>query len=285
MSALDGLAGRTFGPVPVDTTRGRVSDLVAATGDDPQRWASSLPPSFANVVLFAVAPAFLSDPVVRPFTRSLIHSEQSFTWHGPLAASTPLEATGTLEAVRERSGLHLATFSCEASSEGEPWVTGSSVFLLSDAAATAADEEPEPLADLRPPVDPVEPMGLPTSGEPIPAVRVGASRADLVHYAAATRDWNPIHWDHDAARAAGLPGTIVHGLLMTAWMGRVASRFAPGSSPLRSMRARFRAPLRPGIGAEVAGSVGSVEADGADLDLTLASGEDRMVTARIRVTR
>ena len=23
-------------------------------------------------------------------------------------------------------------------------------------------------------------------------------------YAAATRDWNPIHWDHDSAVAAGL---------------------------------------------------------------------------------
>jgi len=285
MSALDGLAGRTFGPVPVDTTPGRVADLVAATGDDPDRWESSLPPSFANVVLFAVAPAFLADPVVRPFTRSLIHSEQSFTWHRPLSTSAPLEVIGTLEGVRERSGLHLATFTCEASSEGEPWVTGSSVFLLSDAAATAADEEDEPPADLRPPVDPVEPMDLPEAGEPLPGVRVGASRSDLVRYAAATRDWNPIHWDHDAARAAGLPGTIVHGLLMTAWMGRVAARFAPGSSPLRSMRARFRSPLRPGVGAGVTGSVGAVEADGADLDLTLASGEDRMVTARVRVTR
>ncbi|OFW66225.1 MAG: hypothetical protein A2Z12_00540 [Actinobacteria bacterium RBG_16_68_21] len=126
---------------------------------------------------------------------------------------------------------------------------------------------------------------LPLPGERLATLRVGASRADLLEYASASGDWNPIHWDHRAARAAGLPGTIVHGLLMSAWMIRAASRLAPGPRPLATMRARFRSPLRPGIGAELGGSVLAVEDDGAEIDLTLGSGGDSMVTARVRVTR
>jgi acyl dehydratase len=106
-----------------------------------------------------------------------------------------------------------------------------------------------------------------------------------MRYAAATRDWNPIHWDHDSARAAGLPGTIVHGLLMAAWMGRAAARYSPNAHSLAAMSVRFRKPLRPGEPATVTGTVAAMAADGADIDLVLESGGDRVVTGRARVTR
>jgi acyl dehydratase len=60
-----------------------------------------------------------------------------------------------------------------------------------------------------------------------------------------TRDWNPIHWDHDAAVEAGLPGVVVHGLLQMAWAFQAASEMRPGPAPLASGRARFRSPLFP----------------------------------------
>jgi acyl dehydratase len=108
---------------------------------------------------------------------------------------------------------------------------------------------------------------------------------DLVRYAAVTRDWNPIHWDHPSARSAGLPGTIVHGLLMAGWLGRAAGRYAADPHALTSMTIRFRKPLRPGEAATVTGNVAAVAADGADLELILESGGDRLVTGRARVTR
>ena len=102
-----------------------------------------------------------------------------------------------------------------------------------------------------------------------------------MRYAAASGDWNPIHYDHDAARRAGLEGVIVHGLLMAAWVGRVAGRY--GS--LESMKLRFRNPLRPSVAATVTGSVAASSEESADLDLTLSSDETRLVTARVAVTR
>ena len=277
----DGLVGRSYGPVRIVADAGSVASFVTAVGDDSDRWADHAPPLFANAVLFAAAPLFLEDPEVAPYTVSLIHSEQGYQWHGPLQIGASLEVSGGVEQVRARSGLNLVTFSIAAGD----WLRGRSVFVMSDQAAGSADEATEPPALQRPERDLPAASPLPPEGADVPPFRCGASRSDLVRYAAATGDFNPIHWDHDAAVAAGLPGIVVHGLLMAGWLGAAAARHAAGPAPLASMKVRFRYPLRPGVGAAVTGRVASVEADGADLDLALASDEDRLVTATVRVTR
>lgn len=49
-----------------------------------------------------------------------------------------------------------------------------------------------------------------------------ADLADLVRFAAASEDFNPIHYDTDAARAAGLSGLILPGLLKAGWLADLA---------------------------------------------------------------
>jgi acyl dehydratase len=286
VAGIADLIGRTFGPLTVEVSADRVSQFADVTGDDAALWAEHAPPLFANVALFAVAPAFLEDPAVVPFTTSLIHSEQSFQWHRGLGVGERLRVVGAVDGVRARSGLNLVTFHVEAASDSGPWLDGSSVFLMADEAAGELPEVPEPAVGERPATDSPAPSSpLPSEGEPIAPLHGGASRLDLVRYAAATRDWNPIHWDHASARAAGLPGTIVHGLLMAAWMGRAAARYSPNAHSLTAMNLRFRKPLRPGERATVTGTVGAMAADGVDVDLVLESGGDRLVTGRARVTR
>ena len=277
----DGLVGRSYGPVRAVADPVSVASFVAAVGDDPERWKGVVPPLFANALLFRAAPLFLEDPDVAPYTASLIHSEQTYEWGGPLEAGAALDVSGEVEQVRARSGRNLVTFTITA---GE-WLRGRSVFVMSDQAAGSADEVPEPPALRRPERDTPAPSPLPAAGGELPAMRCGASRADLVRYASATGDFNPIHWDHASAVDAGLPGIVVHGLLMAGWLGAAAARHAEGPAPLRSMRLRFRKPLRPGEGAAVGGRVASVEADGADLEMDLRSGEGRLVIATVRVTR
>jgi len=286
VSVLAELVGRTYGPFVVDTSATRVAEFADVTGDDPGRWSDHAPPLFANAVLFAVAPAFLEDPSVVPFTRALIHSEQSFAWHRPLAIGERLRVSGEIAGVRARGSLNLVDFALHAESDAGAWLAGDAVFLMSATAAAESEEEAEPAFDLRPEMDgPAVPATLPGAGDAIDRLRCGASRFDLVRYAAVTRDWNPIHWDHAAAVSAGLPGVIVHGLLMAAWMARAATRYGASPRPLASMALRFRRPLRPGEPATVVGSVADVATDGADLDLILESGGERLVTGRARVTR
>ena len=49
-------------------------------------------------------------------------------------------------------------------------------------------------------------------GQSIGERRVEVSRADLVRYAGASGDFNPIHWNQDFAQGVGLPNVIAHGM-------------------------------------------------------------------------
>ncbi|HSG79821.1 MAG TPA: MaoC/PaaZ C-terminal domain-containing protein [Acidimicrobiia bacterium] len=282
--SLEDVVGRRYGPVTSAASRGAVAGFVDATGDDPARWVASVPPTYASAALFQVAPLFLADPEVAPFTRSLIHSEQRFAWHASVPHGAELSVVGEVAAVRSRGALNLVTFELAVDAGGERWLDGTAVFLMSDEAASSAEDDPEPPHDARAENDRPAAIALPDPGTAMPSMRRSASRADLVRYAGASGDWNPIHWDHEAARAAGLSGVVVHGLLMASWIAQSAVRVAAGEPPLQSLRLRFRRPLRPAVGAEVTGSVTSTDAEGADLALTVVAEGDTLVSASARVT-
>ena len=67
-------------------------------------------------------------------------------------------------------------------------------------------------------------------------------------YAMCSRDENPIHTDPDAAKAAGLPGVILHGLSTMAFAQRdIIHRSAEGDpSRLKSLSVRFAKPVFKG---------------------------------------
>ncbi|MCV7285748.1 MaoC family dehydratase N-terminal domain-containing protein [Mycolicibacterium wolinskyi] len=64
-------------------------------------------------------------------------------------------------------------------------------------------------------------------GDEIAVHHTRLSRGDLVNYAGVAGDANPIHWDEDIAKLAGLPDVIAHGMLtmglgagfVSAWSG------------------------------------------------------------------
>jgi acyl dehydratase len=52
-------------------------------------------------------------------------------------------------------------------------------------------------------------------------LRITPSTQQLVHWAAGSGDFNPIHYDEESARSTGLPGVIMHGALKHALLGRM----------------------------------------------------------------
>ena len=182
---------------------------------------------------------------------------------------------GEVESVRQRGEMFFVTYTTRTEGDdGELFIEASSTFLMTEGALPRekVTVEPEPTWDERAENEIPVPAKMPSIGESLPSLLKSASRADLVRYAGATRDWNPIHWDHDAAVAAGLPGIIAHGLLMAAWVAQGVGRVVPGPTPLQDLRLRFRQPLRPGVQAEVAAEVKAPDAltcvirsDGTDL--------------------
>jgi acyl dehydratase len=71
------------------------------------------------------------------------------------------------------------------------------------------------------------------------------SRWTLALYAGASGDHNDVHVDIDAAKAAGLPDVIGHGMLTMAYLARAVTTVAP-QQRLRRWGARFAAPTRIG---------------------------------------
>ena len=91
-------------------------------------------------------------------------------------------------------------------------------------------------------------------------------------YAEASGDHNPIHLDPAAARAAGLPAPILHGLYTMALLARCASS-AGGGRRLRRLSVDFRALGFPCQEIEVAGVVEEVSER--RLVLRLVARQDR----------
>ena len=251
---LTDLVGRTYGPFHLRTSVEKVEEFVVATGDDPERWEFHAPPGFAAVAIFKSAPAFFADEDVADYAKTLVHVDQTFTLVRPLPQEVDARVVGVVESVRHRGELFFVTFTARTEDDaGEVYVEASSTFLMTEGAVPQekVTVEAEPAWDERAENEIPTAVRLPPAGDSLPTLLKSASRGDLVRYAGATRDWNPIHWDHQAAEAAGLPGIIVHGLLMAAWVAQAAGRAAEGPAPLAHMRLRFRKALRPAQQAEV----------------------------------
>jgi acyl dehydratase len=243
--SLSDFEGRSYGPVPWRVAPDAVGDFISLTGDDDARWKEFAPPGFAAAALFSVAPDLLD----ALYDRSVVHGEQTFEWARVMPVGAELRVEGVVTRVRERGGVHFMTFEVETADDVGAVVTGKSLFLLSGeslAAGAPAFVREEPPHSHR--------------GEPGPG-EVSASRADLIRYASATRDWNPVHWDHEAAVGAGFPGVVVHGLLQAGWALRVAASGTNGHLPFSSARFRFRNPLQPArpVSPVVSDGDGSIE--------------------------
>jgi len=290
MGSLDAMnpadmEGLVFGPVAHSVDRERVATFVDVTGDDPDRWTNHAPPGYAAALLFAVAADFLTDERIAPYLATLIHVDQQFTYPEPIGVGRNIEITGTVQRVRERSGAYFVTFVAEGRDGDCVVVESRSTFLMSDQAATdTAEEESEPVVDLR--------GENQTAGERH-SIEVGktvgfaksASRLDLVRYAAATGDFNPLHWDHESAVAAGLPGVVVHGLLMVSWLAQHASAFAEGPAPTAAIKVRFKSALRPASSAHLEATPIGISDDErtASIKLRLGIGKDDVVTGSTTV--
>ncbi|MGC1851851.1 MAG: MaoC/PaaZ C-terminal domain-containing protein [Solirubrobacterales bacterium] len=113
-------------------------------------------------------------------------------------------------------------------------------------------------------------------GDAIPPLRYVPDKDVTRRYAAASGDRNPIHVDPAAARAAGLPAPILHGLYTMAQVARCAYR-AAGDRELRKLAVDFRALGFPGEEIEVSGSVADVSDEHLRLHLVVRQGRRRLI--------
>lgn len=125
-------------------------------------------------------------------------------------------------------------------------------------------------------------------GDVIAERTVHLTRESLVRYAAASGDFNPIHYRDDVAASVGLPGVLAHGMLtMGIASSVVLSALEPGTRIL-DYGVRFTKPVvvDPVDGADlhVVATVGAVDESATRVDLKVTFGEATvLVKAQLRI--
>src|SRR4051794_16963346 len=118
-------------------------------------------------------------------------------------------------------------------------------------------------------------------GTELPEQVFRVTRADLVRYAGASGDFNPIHWSDRVATSVGLPGVIAHGMFTMALAGRAVTAWTGDPAALVEYQVRFGRPVvvpdnDEGAEVTVRGKVGALLDDGrarGDLTVTTPGGK------------
>ncbi|TCC10840.1 MaoC family dehydratase [Kribbella soli] len=127
-------------------------------------------------------------------------------------------------------------------------------------------------------------------GTELPPLTVTLRREDLVRYAGASGDFNPIHWNDRMAAALGLPGVIAHGMLTMASAVRVVTDWIDDPADLVEYGVRFTKPVvvpddDKGASVTFTAKVDKV-ADGlAEIDITALAGEEKVLGRARAVVR
>jgi acyl dehydratase len=123
-------------------------------------------------------------------------------------------------------------------------------------------------------------------GMELPAQDFPIARRDLVRYAGASRDFNPLHWNERFAKSVGLPDVIAHGMFTMASAIRVVTDWAGDPGAVLEYSVRFTRPVvvpdPDGAVLRVGGAVRAIREDGTlEVDLK-ATVDGQTVLAKAR---
>ena len=110
------------------------------------------------------------------------------------------------------------------------------------------------------------------------------TRLQLIKYAGASGDFNPIHTIDEAAEEAGLPGVIAHGMLTLATMSLLFSPYLEHGY-VKTFRARFSGMVFVGdeltIGGKATGTEETEEGRLTLFDVYARGGEDTVASGEV----
>ncbi len=126
-------------------------------------------------------------------------------------------------------------------------------------------------------------------GTELPAQSFPLQRADLVRYAGASGDFNPIHWNPALATAVGLPDVIAHGMLTMAEAIRVVTDWTGDPGSVVDYGVRFTRPVvvpddASGASIEVSAKVVAKSDDGTVLVSITATSQGASVLGKAQAT-
>ena len=104
-------------------------------------------------------------------------------------------------------------------------------------------------------------------GKEIPQLVKTPTLRTLVQYAGASGDFYEIHYDDAFARALGLPGVIVHGMLKGAYLAQLVTDWLRLDGRLISLAISYRGIDQPGHPLRCRGVVKRIDARTVELEI------------------
>lgn len=218
------------------------------------------PPTFASVIGLAATRALLDSVLTEYDISQILQTDQVFEMHRPLLAGDSLASELQIESIRNFGDNDFVNVRFALTNEqGEVAVSGTTTIVARRGAEVDADlvstvenivmhsrpparavpDEGDVLIPLgagpapaTPPRRERAPRTIPdfaalAKGDELPSGTARLTRGDLANYAGVAGDPNPIHFSEHAAKLAGLPTVVAHGLLtmglaagyLTDWLG------------------------------------------------------------------
>ena len=247
--------------VPIE--QGKVREFAVATAGGTPRYADAdapVPPTFLTT-----AGNFWCPPDQRP-TKGLgldllrlLHAEEEFSFPGPPPrAGERLTASSRLDDQWTKEGRRGA----RSASRGSSPSTGTRRARSSPSSAPRSSRRP---------AHPKE-ADVPAVGDVAEARTFGPiTRTDIVRYAGASGDFNPVHHDEPFAATAGYPTVFSIGMYQASLLASFATEWL-GADAVRRFTVRFQEQVWPGDELTCAGRVVEVVqgTDGTDVEVELS---------------
>jgi acyl dehydratase len=254
---------------------GKIAEFSRAVAGVP---SDAAPPTFTMVAGAGMVERLVTETLKLDRGRTL-HGEQGYEYLSPIRAGMTLTCRASLVSDVMKPGrtgpMRVMTMSVIYADAATGTDLVRETMTTIEKAASAAPPQPSPAAQGA--GHPPEPSENPV----LPPVTFGpVTRTDLVRYAGASGDFNPLHHDPDFARAAGLPDVMAHGMYSAGLVASQVERWL-GAGAMARFLVRFRAPVW--VGDALLLTCDRME--GADLDLTLRRGQDIVLSATVCLSR
>ena len=218
---------------------GQIQAYAAATNDDSPRARAGevAPPVFAIVPVWERLQESAQSVAPEEARSLVVHGEQDIFIHHPIEAGMELLTRASPIGVHVKDSGTTVVLKTE-SRDGAGRLLNEQYVTEFYRGVSGGEGGGETAPDHR----------APDEAEPDAELTYQVDEDQTYRYAEASGDDHDIHLDEQAARAAGLPGIIVHGLCLMAFAGRAVLESQGRDDPadVSRLAVRFSRPMRPG---------------------------------------
>ncbi len=202
--------------------------------------SASAPPMFGVAFSVKALSAPLFDPELKVDMMRLVHGDQDMRFLAPVRPGDVITSTSKVLDIADKTTGELLTVAVSSLNQrGEPVLEAKSgLFVRGPRKKESLEAEKRERE--------AEEAAWSAKGPAWSASQVVDADQSL-RYAEASGDHNPIHKDEAMAKAAGLPGIILHGLCTMAFVHNAAVRQVGGDpNKVRRLAVRFNRPVMMG---------------------------------------